>query len=121
MDELFARRSAERSELCNSFRSLLASVCFECVAFGYSGTCRTCMPTNAKLFSRSFTSDLKKTDPCVRKEERNVSATPITVDGTVYYYVKDADDYTFYEWREDLGGYSIVTSTAIIEKIQSLL
>ena len=121
VDELFARRSAERSELCNSFRSLLASVCFECVAFGYSDKCRTCMPTNAKLFSRSFTSDLKKTDPCVRREERNVSATPVTVNGTVYYYVKDADDYKFYEWREDLGGYSIVDSATLIDKIQSVI
>ncbi len=110
IDELFYDRAQDKYQTNVAFRQLLAEVCLECQLFGY-GRCRVCVPTNVKLYHDDPALDLRLPDPCTIREESDVEATPITLGDRTYYYVPaegTALGYTFYRYREDLGGYAVV-------------
>jgi hypothetical protein len=55
-------------------------------------------------------------NPCAIREEKEISATPIVVEGVTYYYVEDIGDingYKIYESRDDLGGFAEVAPDQI--------
>jgi len=117
IDEQFFRRAAEQYEINNAFREVLGEVCLECDAFGY-GNCRTCVPTDAPLFSPDDPgNDLRLPDPCQQRGESEVDAAPIVVDGVTYWWRADPGSplgYAFFEHRADLGGYSAVDPSSPI-------
>ena len=105
IDEIFYDRANERYKTIFAFRQLLTEVCLECELFGY-GSCRVCVPTDAPLFHNDFALDIRLSDPCKTLLESEVEASLIEFEGVTYYYKKDENGYTFYEYRNDLGGYS---------------
>ena len=110
IDELFYERANERYETNAAFRELLTRICFECDLFGY-GACRVCVPTNAPLFHKDPSLDVRLPDPCEVRQETDVEATPLEVGGTTYYYKVDESNalgYVFYVYNEGLGGYAAI-------------
>jgi len=110
IDELFFERANERYETNAAFRSLLTRICFECELFGY-GSCRVCVPTDVPLFHDDPSLDIRLPDPCEIRQETDVKATPLEINGTTYYYTADASEhsgYVFYVYREDLLGYAAI-------------
>ena len=110
IDELFFERANERYETNAAFRALLTRICFECELFGY-GACRVCVPTDVPLFHDDPSLDIRLPDPCEMRQETDVKATPLEINGTTYYYTADASEpsgYVFYVYREDLLGHAVI-------------
>jgi superfamily II DNA or RNA helicase len=126
IDELFNSRAIEKYKLNMEFRELLSQVSIECQIFGYDH-CRVCAPTNQILYKDDAMVDVKLPDPCNTLIETEVSATEIEYDEKKYYYIKksslDTDtDITFYEYNDNLGGYSpIDPASPIIDKLMELI
>ena len=108
IDEVFFERALDRYLTNAAFRQLLAEISLECEIFGY-GACRVCVPNGAPLFHDDPALDIRLPDPCDVRCESDVSALPLVVGDTTYYYTVDPASplgYTFYEYRKDLGGYT---------------
>jgi len=116
IDEMFHKRALEKHKLNTEFRTLLTEVSIECQLFGYKN-CRVCAPTNQPLYRGDVILDAKLPDPCETIIETESTAIEIEYDGTKYYYIKNNDKLSFYEYRNDLGGYSPIdpASPLIIE------
>ena len=108
IDEVFQDRALKQYELNDDFRQVLAETSLECSLFGY-GNCRVCVPTDAPLFHDDPALDIRLPDPCRARCETEVQASPLHLRGETYYYTADPASplgYTFYVFREDLGGYA---------------
>ena len=121
IDEKFHKRAARKFKLAKDFRALLREVSIECVVNNY-GHCRTCSPTDARLFSTDPGKDLRLSDPCTPTIVTEVAVHEIKMsDGRLYYYASDKGSplgWKFYEWREDLEGYApIDESEPIVIKL----
>ena len=110
IDEKFHQRGLEKYKLNSEFRKLLKEVSIECELFQY-GNCRVCAPTNQPLYSnKDAATDIRLPDPCEIILETEVKAKEIIFEGTKYFYTTLSNDnsiqYTFYEFRKDLDGFS---------------
>ena len=105
IDEQFFKKANDKHKINMEFRNLLSTICYECELFGYND-CRTCIPSNNKLFHDDPTIDIKLPDNCEIRTESDVEATPITHEGKTYYYVKKNNDYTFYSFDDELGAFT---------------
>jgi hypothetical protein len=124
IDEVFYERATRRYELNKAFRTVLAEACLECDLFGYAHTtsntgaassqafaCRVCVPTNSALWLPDPAADARMPDACELQSARDIEATPLTVDGRVYYFEPDpasGHGFAFYEERPELGAYAPV-------------
>jgi len=98
------------------FRSVLAEVCLECEFFKY-GNCRVCVPTGAALFHDDPEMDVRLPDPCEAATSAEVDVIPIKIGEVDYFYSADSSSpfgYTFYTYRDDLGGYAPIDPSAPI-------
>jgi hypothetical protein len=108
IDEQFYDRALGRYEVNLAFRRLLAEVSLECSLFSY-GNCRSCVPTGAPLFHDDPELDARLPDPCETRRETELEAVPVHFGGITYYYAADPASplgFTFFVYREDLGGYA---------------
>lgn len=124
IDNIFFNRANERFEINADFRKLLSEVCLECTLFKYEN-CRSCAPTNRRLFNANATLDIKLPDPCELRYESDVTVKTIVADnGSTYYYAKSTDSigYTFYLYDESIGGYVTIneSSPIIVELLQKI-
>jgi len=120
IDEIFMDRAAEKFEINEAFRELLAEVSLEAEIFGYS-SCRTCVPTGVPLFHDDPNIDIRLPDPCEVRTESNVEARPIEHNGVTYYYTLADGIYAFYTYRKDLGGHAPVDpSDPVIVELRAL-
>ena len=121
IDEKFNNRAAEKHKLNSEFKKLLSEVSIECQIFGYEH-CRVCAPTNQILYKEDAMIDIKLPDPCETLIEAEVTATEIEYDEKKYYYVKKNSDIIFYEYSNELGGYTpIDPSSPLIDKLSELI
>jgi hypothetical protein len=91
----------------DSFMTALKEVSIECVVNG-GENCRTCNPTNQRLFSDDALRDVRSADPCTQIQETRVMAKEILVDGVLYYYVEDKNslyDYKVFILDENISAY----------------
>jgi hypothetical protein len=124
IDTVFFNRANERFEINADFRKLLSEVCMECTLFKYEN-CRSCAPTNRRLFNTNATLDIKLPDPCELRYETDVTVKSIIADsGSTYYYAKSVDSigYTFYLYDESINGYVTINESApiIVELLQKI-
>jgi YHS domain-containing protein len=87
------------------FRNLLSTICYECELFKYDG-CRTCIPSNNRLFHDDPALDIKLSDNCEIKIESDVEALPLNYEGKTYYYAKNENEYIFYSFDDALGAFT---------------
>jgi len=106
IDEKFNNRALEKHKLNLEFRKMLSEVSIECQLFGYEH-CRVCAPTNQLLYRDDPMTDIKLPDPCETILETEIVAKEIEYNNIKYYYTKDVENkISFYEFRDDLGGYA---------------
>jgi hypothetical protein len=77
--------------------------------------CRICQPDSRKLFTDDIFADLRASDPCRTYEYKTVSAQPINVNGTTYYYLENAESiygYSAFEFDSDLKAYTAVEESS---------
>ena len=113
IDEKFHERALEKYKLNSEFRKLLSEVSIECELFGYEN-CRICAPTNQLLFKSDAATDIRLPDPCEVITETEIKAKEIIYNQKKYYYIENEGkkgehpNYTFYEFRQDLDGFSML-------------
>ncbi|QJX71695.1 putative ATP-dependent RNA helicase [Faustovirus] len=79
--------------------------------------CRICQPDSRKLYTDDIFADLRASDPCRTYEYKTVSAQPIVVSGTTYYYLENSESiygYAAFEFDPDLKAYTAVDESAEI-------
>lgn len=84
--ELF-ESAVKNQKSIESFNRAIHEVSIECL-LNDEKYCRTCNPTNNKLYA-DIHSDMRRSDPCEPVKERTVAAKTITLDNIDYYYVSD--------------------------------
>jgi hypothetical protein len=70
-----------------------------------------CVPTNSALWLPDPAADARMPDACELQSARDVEASPLTVDGRIYYFEPDPESghgFAFYEERPELGAYAPV-------------
>ncbi|SME65098.1 Putative ATP-dependent RNA helicase R563 [Faustovirus ST1] len=88
----------------------------ECLLNAEPG-CRICQPDSRKLFTDDVFADLRASDPCRTYEYKTVSAQPITVANTTYYYRENPESvygYSAFEFDADLKAYTVVDEASAI-------
>lgn len=73
--------------------------------------CLMCTPTGTALFHDDYKIDISTNyNPCVPPEKKEIKAREIIYNDKKYMFNKDAEtgEYTFYEWKEDLGGFVVL-------------
>ncbi|QKE50530.1 putative ATP-dependent RNA helicase [Faustovirus] len=79
--------------------------------------CRICQPDSRKLMTDDIFADLRASDPCRTYEYKTVSAQPIKVNDTTYYYLENTESiygYSVFEFDPDLKAYTAVDESAEI-------
>ncbi len=90
-----------------SFLEAVSEVCIECMVNAESN-CRSCNPTDQKLFTDDIYRDIRTPDPCHSVREEHVRAQEIMVNDVKYYYTADADsifDYKVFTFDSDINAY----------------
>jgi len=105
VDEQFFKKANDKHKINMEFRNLLSTICYECELFKYDG-CRTCIPSNNRLFHDDPALDIKLSDNCEIKIESDVEALPLNYEGKTYYYAKNENEYIFYSFDDALGAFT---------------
>jgi ASC-1-like (ASCH) protein len=99
IDEQFHRKAVINYKINMAFRTLLQEVSIEC-AFNDYKNCKVCMPDDKPLYTNSFIQDLHLPDPCKNVEEQEVDVNELVFNNKPYYYQKNAESFTGYEFFE---------------------
>ena len=113
IDEQFHRKAVINYKINMSFRTLLQEVSIEC-AFNNYKNCKVCMPDDKPLYTNSFIQDLHLPDPCKNIEEQEVEVNEIVFNNKTYYYQKNSESYTgyeFFEHNEKIDAYTPISKS----------
>ena len=99
IDEQFHQKAVINYKINMAFRTLLQEVSIEC-AFNDYKNCKVCMPDDKPLYTNSFIQDLHLPDPCKNVEEQEVEVNELVFNNKPYYYQKNAESFTGYEFFE---------------------
>ena len=113
IDEQFHRKAVINYKINMSFRTLLQEVSIEC-AFNNYKNCKVCMPDDKPLYTNSFIQDLHLPDPCKNIEEQEIEVNELVFNNKTYYYQKNAESYTgyeFFEHNEKIDAYTPISKS----------
>lgn len=95
--------SRKNQRIINMFLKAIREVSIDCQI--HRGDCRTCMPTNEKLFIDDMLEDLKTADSCKQVVNKKIKVKEIKTDlGTFYYSIDDGGKLHIFEKNKRLGG-----------------
>ena len=113
IDEQFHRKAVINYKINMSFRTLLQEVSIEC-AFNNYKNCKVCMPDDKPLYTNSFIQDLHLPNPCKNIEEQEVEVNELVFNNKTYYYQKNAESFTgyeFFEHNEKIDAYTPISKS----------
>ena len=113
IDEQFHRKAVVNYKINMSFRTLLQEVSIEC-AFNNYKNCKVCMPDDKPLYTNSFIQDLHLPNPCKNIEEHEVEVNEFIFNNKTYYYQKNAESFTgyeFFEHNEKIDAYTPISKS----------
>ena len=113
IDEQFHCKAVINYKINMSFRTLLQEVSIEC-AFNNYKNCKVCMPDDKPLYTNSFIQDLHLPDPCKNIEEQEIEVNELVFNNKTYYYQKNAESYTgyeFFEHNEKIDAYTPISKS----------
>jgi hypothetical protein len=99
--------SIKNQLIIESFNDALREIAIECLANGEE-YCRTCNPSNHRLFTDDVARDVRAPDPCIAMREEQMRVSEIIVNGVKYYYKADPNsvfDYRIFIFDSAVAGY----------------